>query len=313
MLDFIGMWEQAKQELEGMWASLDTAKSAAQASDAIKRYSGTPENANMVEAIEKSRKGAEPVLLAPAPIPEPAPVSQELDLFEDTAAEEEGIVPTEALSPLAPQGFDPEASSKEVEESLDPSSSSSLEGAIKSMVFDVVKHEENGIRENWNKETKKWLPHSSEEGGTTTIAYGHKFATQAEADVVTAKGGITETEAVEWFKEDMKTAEGRAKKEYEAEYPTKKWGSLDALGKLMLTEVVFNIGTLKKLNKKTNVREYDWPLLSEAVQDKDYKVAKDQLSRKYTKPDGTEVSLVARTNALKEVYAKALPLTDWSS
>tara|TARA_R110000751_G_C13793192_1_gene482470 strand:+ start:7707 stop:8531 length:825 start_codon:yes stop_codon:yes gene_type:complete len=109
MLDFIGMWEQAKQELEGMWASLDTTKSAAQASDAIKRYAGTPENANMVEAIEKSRSGAEPVVLAPAPapIPEPTPVSQELDLFEDTAAEEEGIVPTEALSPLAPQGLTP--------------------------------------------------------------------------------------------------------------------------------------------------------------------------------------------------------------
>ena len=101
MLDFIGMWEQAKQELEGMWASLDTAKSAAQASDAIKRYSGTPENANMVEAIEKARKGAEPVVLAPAPTPtpDPAPVSQELDLFEDTAADT-------ALADLGAEGLE---------------------------------------------------------------------------------------------------------------------------------------------------------------------------------------------------------------
>jgi len=87
MLDFIGMWEQAKQELEGMWASLDTTKSAAQASDAIKRSAGTPENANMVAAIEKSRQGIEPVVLAPPPAPvAPQPVvTQELDLFEDTA------------------------------------------------------------------------------------------------------------------------------------------------------------------------------------------------------------------------------------
>ena len=82
MLDFMGMWEQAKQELEGMWASLDSTKSTAQASDAIKRAAGTPQDANMVDAIEKSRVSSEPVVLAPAPV-----VTQELDLFEDTAVD----------------------------------------------------------------------------------------------------------------------------------------------------------------------------------------------------------------------------------
>jgi len=111
MFDFIGMWEQAKDELEGMWASLDTTKSAAQASDAIKRFAGTPENATMVAAIEKSRKGAEPVVLAPAPAPtpvapEPVP-TQELDLFEDTTTDN-SIVPTEEAPALAPQGETPE-------------------------------------------------------------------------------------------------------------------------------------------------------------------------------------------------------------
>ena len=103
MLDFIGMWEQAKNELEGMWDSLDVTKSAAQASDAIKRAAGTPENANMVAAIEKARKGAEPVVLAPpAPIA-PQPVTEELDLFEDTTSDN-SVIPAEEASVLAPQG-----------------------------------------------------------------------------------------------------------------------------------------------------------------------------------------------------------------
>ena len=98
MLDFIGMWEQAKQELEGMWASLDTTKSAAQASDAIKRAAGTPENANMVKAIEESRALNTPVQL-------------ESGIFDDTTANlgTQGLTDnTIEVSPLEAQGFTPE-------------------------------------------------------------------------------------------------------------------------------------------------------------------------------------------------------------
>ena len=81
------MYEKGKQELSNIWEAIDSVKVAAQASDAIKTASGTPENANMVKAIEKSRQGIEPVVLAPPPAPvAPQPVvTQELDLFEDTA------------------------------------------------------------------------------------------------------------------------------------------------------------------------------------------------------------------------------------
>ena len=110
MLDFMGMWEQAKQELDGMWASLDSTKSTAQASDAIKRAAGTPQDANMVDAIEKSRQGVEPVVLAPAPPAAPIapqPVTEELDLFEDTTLDN-SVIPTEEAPVLAPQGTTPE-------------------------------------------------------------------------------------------------------------------------------------------------------------------------------------------------------------
>jgi hypothetical protein len=178
---------------------------------------------------------------------------------------------------------------------------------VMSAVYETVRQEENGIRSGWSEDTNKWLPHASAEGGTPTIAYGHKFATQAEADSVTASGGITEAQAIEWFQEDMSTAESKAKSQYEEEYSGKSWDTLDVLGKLMLTEVVFNIGTLKNAEGG-----YDWPSLTTAIHAKDFATAAGQLSRTYTKPDGTVVSLASRTSALQGVYEKVLPLTDWS-
>ena len=38
-----------------------------------------------------------------------------------------------------------------------------------------VRNQENGIRAGWNETEKKWYPHKSVEGGSPTIAYGHKL------------------------------------------------------------------------------------------------------------------------------------------
>ena len=72
--EMLAQYERGKQELSGMWASIDGSMIAAKASDAIKRAAGTPENANMEQAIEKSRSGGDPVQL-------------ETSLFEDTTAD----------------------------------------------------------------------------------------------------------------------------------------------------------------------------------------------------------------------------------
>jgi len=72
--EMLAQYERGKQELSGMWASIDGSMLAAKASDAIKRAAGTPENANMEQAIEKSRAGGDPVQL-------------ETSLFEDTTAD----------------------------------------------------------------------------------------------------------------------------------------------------------------------------------------------------------------------------------
>ena len=70
----MAQYEKIKQEISGMWSSIDGVMLAAKASDALKNAAGTPENATQAEAIEKSRKGGEPVQL-------------EAGLFEDTTAD----------------------------------------------------------------------------------------------------------------------------------------------------------------------------------------------------------------------------------
>mgnify|MGYP003624848731 FL=1 len=72
--DMMAMYERGKQEVSNIWDSIDSVKTAAQASDAIKTAAGTPENANMVKAIEESRSGG-------------APVELEAGIFEDTTAD----------------------------------------------------------------------------------------------------------------------------------------------------------------------------------------------------------------------------------
>ena len=72
--DMMVMYERGKQEISNIWDSIDSVKMAAQASDAIKTAAGTPENANMVKAIEESRSRGVPVEL-------------EAGIFEDTTAD----------------------------------------------------------------------------------------------------------------------------------------------------------------------------------------------------------------------------------
>jgi LysM repeat protein len=61
----------------------------------------------------------------------------------------------------------------------------------------------------WNKTKKKWFPHRSPEGGTATIAYGHKLTA---ADVASGKfnNGLTDDAALELLESDLETARSKA-------------------------------------------------------------------------------------------------------
>jgi len=173
---------------------------------------------------------------------------------------------------------------------------------ITNAVHKSIRREENGIRDGWDNDANpdRWMPHKSAEGGLPTIGYGHKFSSKEEMNEVIKKGGWTEQEALDYFKEDMLIAERKAKSNYEKEYKDREWSSLTTLDKLMLTEISFNIGDLLS-KKEPNIGEYNWPLLTNALHEKDYETALNQLGRTYPR-GGKEVPLINRVEALKKTY-----------
>ena len=69
---------------------------------------------------------------------------------------------------------------------------------------------ENGIKSGWNAKKKRWYPHGSVEGGTGTIAYGHKLTSNDFRSGMDTNG-ITESEAIELLKSDLFAASSKAK------------------------------------------------------------------------------------------------------
>ena len=77
---------------------------------------------------------------------------------------------------------------------------------------DLVKNWENSKDYGpggWNSKTKKWYPHKSPEGGTPTIAYGHKL-TSDEVRSGKFANGISDATALSLFDSDLETARSKA-------------------------------------------------------------------------------------------------------
>jgi GH24 family phage-related lysozyme (muramidase) len=77
-------------------------------------------------------------------------------------------------------------------------------------IVDTLKTYENSINNpkgGYNKELKKWYPHKSIEGGTDTIAYGHKLLKGEDFSK-----GLTDEEATQLLKKDVAVKETLAKK-----------------------------------------------------------------------------------------------------
>jgi GH24 family phage-related lysozyme (muramidase) len=68
---------------------------------------------------------------------------------------------------------------------------------------------ENSIKAGWNSKKKRWFPHGSVEGGTGTIAYGHKLTSR---DIASGRfaNGITQEEAEKLLKDDLFAASKKA-------------------------------------------------------------------------------------------------------
>ena len=159
---------------------------------------------------------------------------------------------------------------------------------------EALMEEENGIRAGWNEEEQRWYPHESLEGGTPTVAYGHKLTgfentTGAldvggvEVDVF--KEGLTEQQARQLLRRDIQAAE---------DYLEKKipdYHNLPRKYQKVLIAVQFNTGS---------VSEQSWPRLLRAMRRGRDPVVRLEMVTSYRDPSGRRHRLTRRARKMAD-------------
>lgn len=160
--------------------------------------------------------------------------------------------------------------------------------------MEALKEVENGIRAGWDTEKERWFPHESLEGGTRTIAYGHKLSYfEAQTGTVVVGGypvdiyqtGLTEEEAVELLKRDLEWAEENLKNRI-GDYT-----SFSTKHKQVLQAVEFNTGS---------VHESTWPKLLRAIRTGNDLAVRLEMVTSYKDPSGTRIRLDRRARILAD-------------
>lgn len=171
--------------------------------------------------------------------------------------------------------------------------------------LDILKEVENGRKQGFDGEN--WAPHESPEGGKDTIGYGHKILT----DIVKISGQevnlkfdrLSDRDVEKLLIQDVALAEKRAAKQFTDLSPMgdTRWRDLPLQYKTILTEIVYNVGTLQN-----NKGKWGWPSLTKGMKEDNHKTILSQLMRKFTNKAGKEVALTTRVNKLKRVYKDQL-------
>lgn len=105
-------------------------------------------------------------------------------------------------------------------------------------IFEVM-DAENSIKAGWNPITRRWYPHPSPEGGTPTIAYGHKLTTK-EYETNYFKNGITEKQAQDLLISDIQKSLDRMW------IDAIDWNELTWQQQWLLLDFQFNLGNVYK-------------------------------------------------------------------
>jgi len=109
--------------------------------------------------------------------------------------------------------------------------------------------QENAGKSGFNKNNNKWYSHASVEGGTNTIAYGHKLTKEEAAKGIYSKG-ITEEQANELLKKDLEHHLNNAKKVFNSKYGENAFDKVPNELKDVLVDYSYN-GVLNKFNNFT--------------------------------------------------------------
>lgn len=118
---------------------------------------------------------------------------------------------------------------------------------VQNTFIEYIKTVENGNKTGFDTFTKRWMPHKSIEGGSDTIAYGHKI----QKNESYLKSGITDEEATTLLKQDICNAKIKARTEIDNKYGTGTFDLLSIKHQEMVIDFVFNLGSLQKFPNLT--------------------------------------------------------------
>lgn len=223
----MAQYERVKADLSGMWAAIDVTMVAAKVSDSLKKSAGTPENANMVDKIEKSRTGGSPVTLQAftAPVQE-----EEVGVFTDTTAD----------TTVSDLGNEEELMSLLDEEDEFLNNEGYKGDVLDIELFKSQLVEDEGLRNKVYEDTE----------GNLTVGVGHKVLPEDNLK----RDSVLDSDAVERiFDKDAISAVKQAST------LAVNWESLPAQAKHVLANMTFQLGkagvskfekTLDLINKK---------------------------------------------------------------
>lgn len=174
------------------------------------------------------------------------------------------------------------------------------ENIVDNTFFDTIRVEENATtnpKGGWNKTSKKWVQHKSFEGGSDTIAYGHKLTSQENktgkiligTTYYDLKNGLTDNQAKRLFKQDFKKAEDGAQRAI----GDNNWSRMSRKNQLLAAEIQFNV--------RGGVRKFKKFIAAALDPEKEY-TAINHIGRKATSASGKTISLTKRTDGIREWY-----------
>jgi GH24 family phage-related lysozyme (muramidase) len=159
---------------------------------------------------------------------------------------------------------------------------------INSDFLKFVMNVENAELKGRDPKTKIWHPHSSPEGGSETVGYGHKLKNGPNVQKHT---NLSDKDVVKLLRDDLVEANKKVHQYVEKVYGAKIL--LNQKQEEMLTEFAFNLGGLDK-----------FPKFVDGVLRNDMNIMKKEFKRNYKTPAGERKTLDRRNQLFYDRFLK---------
>lgn len=182
-----------------------------------------------------------------------------------------------------------------------PSTGGQMTDANENDFLKALANAENSVKAGFSE--GRWRPHTSLEGGTSTLAYGHKLTAQEEAagavsvdgQTISLEDGLTEEQAQALLKQDLASHSEGTRAALEAVKPG-LWEKLPQKYRSVIENIAFNVGSF---NPK------GWPKLLAAMEAGDDATVRKEMVTTYQTPEGERKQLTSRAQAIADAVGLA--------